>query len=784
MTPNDSDGSVTQFPIKPRHLLRHGAAVVLLIFSSQTLTRWYAAQDFRTYLLFWGLFLAAILITAGKPIANEIRRVKFTRAILILALVLLAFPWSECLQLRNLNNREDFTRQIFYSFLFIYAVLSIFNLFPGLRGKITSALHDILNVSSSRTWLFWMPVLLFLALTTSISLRVNRGIPLTQDSAAYLFQAKIFQKGRLFAPAPQLPEFFSTNGDMLVMVKNRWFSIYQPGYPLLLMIAMLIHGESMLSPILGAATVCIWMLYIRRWHSRQSAVLFGWLSVFSPFLFLMHSTWMIHVPELFVATTIVYLSRMQTEEENGWGNAVLFCLFLSAVLIRPYSLFPYLLPALAYTIWNRVHHGSYTYPAVCIAGMLIGGLLLSYYQKETSGNAFVSGYIYEYPQFHFGFGQGIQSSSRINAVVNTSNNLLALNHWLTGWYSGALIFALVFLVRKNRFSTWDRILLLSCFSLAIFYAAVYWQDLVFGPRFFFLMTPFLLLMMIRSAGLTEDKEPELRSQSIPALLLVSLLLFLPSRFSQFIHKYNLSSSYAYHLNEALRKVGDRKMLVFLGKSTREYFVNWNDPFLRGSVILCRSLLEKNMQVQQLFPDYKPVYFRTSDTFSLIHPDPTYRFFDDPGQETVSSFSFFQLAVHIESARNDTDVDFFDTCYHDFLRGNDAQKQLLFLSQDATQIQDQVEYRKNYHLALIHLARVLLLPQAAFQQHDYDWANHFDFRTFQEEWDESVKYLQQSGEIGKGILAGQNQTRARMDRNHDGQLQNNEVEEYLTRKLID
>ncbi len=765
-------------------MLRHIVAVALLFFSGRTLSLWYANQDVNTYLLFWSLFLAAVLITSGRLIVDEIRKGSFTRAFLVLPILVLSIPWSECLQLRHLNNREDFTRQIFYSFVFIYVALLSFNLLPGLRDKITSTFYGLLKLCSSRTWLFWMPALLFFVLTASISLVVNRGIPLIQDSAALLFQAKIFREGKLFAPAPQLPEFFSTNNDMLVMVDHRWFSIYQPGYPLLLMVAMLLRGESLLSPILGAATITIWMLYIRRWHSARAAALFGWLSLFSPFLFLMYSTWMIHVPELFVASGIVYLARMQTEDEKLWRSTILFLIFLGAVLIRPYSLFPFLLPVIVYAIWDRIRKRSFVFPAVCVAGILAGGLLLGYYQKETSGNALVSGYAFEYPDFQFGFGKSLHSSSSINAVVNTSNNLLALNHWVTGWYSGALFFTFIFLVRKTGFSTWDKLFMLSCFFLAIFYSAVYWQDLLFGPRFFLLMAPIILLMIVRSAGLDPEKEPELRSQTVPALLLVSLLFFLPVRFPQFINKYHVSSTYASYLKDELGKVGARKTLVFLGKSTREYFVNWNDPFLRGNVILCRNFEEENRRIQQAFPDYKPVYFRTSDVFTLAQPDLTYRFFDDPGKETGDSFSFFQLALHLESARNNQDVDFFDTCYRDFLKGNDAQKQLSSLSQADLGVQDNLEYRKNFHLALIHIARVLLLPQAACQRDGANWARNFDFRRFQEEWDEGLRYLQQSREIGKGILAEQNQTRNRMDRNKDGRLQNLEIEEYLARKLID
>src|SRR5262249_8824267 len=54
-------------------------------------------------------------------------------------------------------------------------------------------------------------------------------MPHVQDSVAYLFQAKIFASGRLWADLPPTPEFFEH--EFVVMRDGRWFGKYPPGFP-------------------------------------------------------------------------------------------------------------------------------------------------------------------------------------------------------------------------------------------------------------------------------------------------------------------------------------------------------------------------------------------------------------------------------------------------------------------------------------------------------------------------------------------------------------------------
>ncbi len=65
---------------------------------------------------------------------------------------------------------------------------------------------------------------------------VFNHIPHVHDEIDYLFQAKLFRSGRLFAPSPCAKEAF----DFPHMINNgRWYSQYTPGYPFLLTLGLI-----------------------------------------------------------------------------------------------------------------------------------------------------------------------------------------------------------------------------------------------------------------------------------------------------------------------------------------------------------------------------------------------------------------------------------------------------------------------------------------------------------------------------------------------------------------
>jgi hypothetical protein len=75
-------------------------------------------------------------------------------------------------------------------------------------------------------------VLVFCSLFSSF---VFERVPHVNDEIAYLFQAKLFQSGRLYSPSPCGREFF----DFPHIINNgKWYSIYPPGFPLLLVFGL------------------------------------------------------------------------------------------------------------------------------------------------------------------------------------------------------------------------------------------------------------------------------------------------------------------------------------------------------------------------------------------------------------------------------------------------------------------------------------------------------------------------------------------------------------------
>src|SRR5262249_35085995 len=213
-------------------------------------------------------------------------------------------PYSEWFRLNYAGSREDWSRQLFEQLCFLTIVFFLISLFrPYLIKPYERLLRTLDGLSSKGASIKWIPFLFFL-FCLWIALFVFHQTPLTQDTAAHLFQAKAFLNGHLAAPAPPVPRFFDYTGDMLVIHARHWASMYQPGFSMLLAALLPIHAEYWTSPVLGAFTLLIWISYCMRWHGRRVAFVFGILSVFSPFLFLMFATPMVHVPELFVASCI------------------------------------------------------------------------------------------------------------------------------------------------------------------------------------------------------------------------------------------------------------------------------------------------------------------------------------------------------------------------------------------------------------------------------------------------------------------------------------------------
>lgn len=750
--------------------LVHASAFLMLGLSWRYLTEWYLFSATENYLLFLTFFLAALVLATSGFLWPLLKDLPGGRFLILLAILFLYFPWSEWLQLKPSTSREDWSRQMLLQTISVYGLLLFLHSFKEISEFISRNCLRTLNFISSRKTLIFLPCLLFFIFTLWIGVFFFNRSPLVEDSAAHLFQARIFSRFQLYAPVPAPAEFFSWRGDMLAMKDGRWFSMYPPGLALLLSPGVLVHAEWLVSPLLGAITLAIWILYIIRWHDRNIAALFGWLFLLSPFFLLMFSTFMVHSPELFIATAAIFLCRRETEASSGLRQVLIACLLALGMLVRAFSLLAFLSPVLVYTTLQRLRVRSMGTPLAIFLGTVLGIALLAGYQWKTSGSPLIPGYLIEFPELTGLF------AVKPEGLEIVSNNVQGMSKWLSGWHTGSFFLILAFFIFQPKFKTWDRILLFSCVLLIALYSCYLIQDQLFGPRMFFLLGPLLVLMICR---LALSSTPQLIRIILPAIILCSVAS-LPDRIPSLIGKWKPTHYQSGNFKEQLDQLDESKSIVFLEKSISQEFVNWNDPFLKSTTVICRDLEIGNEEIAKLFPDYRRLYFKQNESFEMSKPQVPFIISQNPDRSHPDQISFFNVALAIEAAGNYSSQDFFDICYKDVLTSVHADSQLAYVSN--LRFEENRIYKQAFRVGMVHVIRLLLLPMVAFDKKGTEWEHGFDVDGWRMEYKLAARTLGEAGEIGKNISGQIVKVGKRIDRDIDGNFSNEEVIKFLSQKL--
>ncbi len=761
--------------------LRYILSAFLLFAAWNILKIWYTLQHSHHYLIFAALAIAGFLLGAGPFLYRQIKSLTGFRVLACLPIILLCLPWGEWLGLGTIFTRESWSEMLFLQSVFVYGSILILRAFPRVASWIRSAFLRLLEQFALQRFLLWAPPVILFFLTASVALFVYRETPVVQDSAAHLFQAKVFSRFKLFAPEPSVPEAFTGPLDLLVMNQGKWFGMYFPGFAALMAPASWLKLEWIVSPLLASFTCTLWIFYARRWHDNRTAVLIGWLILLSPFLVVMSSTVMVFTPELFFASASIVFARLALERPRTLILSGLSLALAGGFLVRFFSLIPFLLPILVYVARQGLRKKLILIPLAITGGVAIGVLTVCLYQYKTTGNPFLPGYRLEFPDLGFGFGEHfIGTHSPLKAVDNLSNNLLGLNHWLGGWLSGSLLFVLAFLFRQ-KIQLWDKFFLLGCAFLMAFYFFRFFQDLFFGPRNYYLLTPVLLLFIARNVT-EESIEPKFQGNILLPLLALTLLVSVPINLAAFIKRYDPSRTQAGQLKEEMRKAGGKPTLVFLDKNVSQNFVNWNDPFLKSSVIICRDFGERNMEVEKYFPNHRPVWFRMSMSFEKGKVSSGFRFTEEPDRTPIGSISLFELGMALQASRDLPKRDFFDVCYIDLFNAPVAGKYYDFLERAEKRSLTGPEYKRSFRRGILHAGKMLLLPKIAFEERGNSWHTAFDPEQFRNEFYEAHRAFMKSGDVGNTILGEMEKIRSRIDRDSDEHLSDSEIQLFLIEKV--
>lgn len=500
-----------------------------------------------------------------------------------------------------------------------------------------------------------------LASTLYVADVVLQRMPHVQDSVAYLFQAKTFALGRLWVPTPALPEFFQH--EFIVMKDGRWFSKYPPGWPMLLTLGVLAGAPWAVDPICGALSIyVIYRLGAEIYRPRVGLVAAA-LGVVSPFFLFLSASMMAHGSGLLFCLLFAWgFWRAGRSSHPLLPAALCGAAFGVGFLIRPYTMIvialPFGLVALV-QLARRPADGIRRYlPAAVTATPFVTAFLA--YNAYFTGNPFypTQQLWWSFDTVGFGPGHGPWGFTPIDALNNTSRNLLELLEHTFGWPEFlTLSLALVPFV-AGRFRAWDWLMGAAFVALIVGYG-LWWADgIMYGPRFYFEGLGFFLLLTARGIEVTVERAqrivsfsalarrfriplawkgvsdvransgadavrtPRIQPRIAPVLAYGFVALLVAFNFAyyfpgqwQLYHGYN----YVNHSKlDAVERAGIHHAVVFadVGQSYEwwEYGMVFsaNDPLLRGDVIFARDLgVAEDRKLMAEFPGRS--FYRLSGT---------------------------------------------------------------------------------------------------------------------------------------------------------------------------
>ncbi|MBV7327907.1 glycosyltransferase family 39 protein [Chloroflexi bacterium TSY] len=348
----------------------------------------------------------------------------------------------------------------------------------------------------------------FLALTLNFfSYQSHPHIP---DEVVYLYHARYLAEGMLTVPAPPVPEAFSFY--MIPYAQEQWYSIFPPGWPAILALAMPFNIPWLVNPILlGISMLLAFSLLLELYDRRMARTALLLLST-SPWFIFMGMNFMAHM-----FTTVCALAatlgivRARRTDRIGWawlaGGAV------GAVsLIRPLD---GLLMAVLLGLWAIGLGGKRlkltSLMAFGLGTILVGALVLPYNLSITgSMTTFpLSKYYVDYfgPKANaLGFGSerglgwaidAFPGHSPFEAIINSSLNVFSINIELFGWSTGSLILVLL-LIFSGRWQKKDYLWFAPIVLIPMVYG-LYWFNggPDFGARYWYLVLIPLVVLTIR-----------------------------------------------------------------------------------------------------------------------------------------------------------------------------------------------------------------------------------------------------------------------------------------------
>jgi hypothetical protein len=378
------------------------------------------------------------------------------------------------------------------------------------------------------------------ALLALLSYQAHPHVP---DEVAFLLQAKYFAHGMLWMQPPVVPAAFDT--FCLDISGDRWFSVLQPGWPIVLAVGVRLGVPWLMNPVLGGLCVFLAFMLVADLGDRRTGRLAAVLLAVSPWHLTLSMSLMSHAFSLLLALGAA-LGTVRAWRTGSWvpgiaGGLALGFLGMSRPLEGVAIGLVTGLPLLVHAVRSRAIGGL---GGFAVGSMISGGLGLAY-------NRLLTGTLLRFPaepyfdrmygvgRYGMGFGpeKGLgwtgldpyPGHGPIDIVVNTVLNSFMINVDLFGWWTGsAAIVALGLLTARRGV---ERVMVWALASVVVLHG-FYWfsggPD--FGARYWYLVIVPCVVLAIRGLGVLGQERDRAAGTLSPRALIATASLCVSGLF--------------------------------------------------------------------------------------------------------------------------------------------------------------------------------------------------------------------------------------------------------------
>ncbi|MBV9174678.1 MAG: hypothetical protein JOZ81_31840 [Chloroflexi bacterium] len=369
----------------------------------------------------------------------------------------------------------------------------------------------------------WLVAASGLALVGAFGLAYSQNvylqrIPHVSDSVIYLFQAKMFADGMIAAPAPSPPNAFEVS-SYLIANRGLWVSQYPFGHPLLLAIGQRLGQAWLVPPVVGGLCVLLVFWIGRAVYGWGSGLLAALLLVASPFFQMTNVDYMSHGSGAFyvlgAVAGLVLLIKGSSARARVGGSVV--CGLAVGLLFNTRPLTG-IAVVLVVGVFVALHHLIVGRPSPLeLVSLAAAGavLLLAFFAY----NAYLMGdpLDFTYAVSNTVSGDTLGFGGRFTperAWSNTYTNLTLLEVVLFGWPPGLAFLPMLLPFVLGTRNRWDYLFAALAATIALawfFYNGVY---IMYGPRFWYEMTPLLVLLAAHGVTLAVGSTRQIRADTV------------------------------------------------------------------------------------------------------------------------------------------------------------------------------------------------------------------------------------------------------------------------------